>query len=310
MTAKKKKLFGRKYQYDIALEEGIGAHLVTWVTGLMVFFVTLALAVNLGLNTLTHSWVSGLSGSLTVEIQPPMAPDGGKPQAEQQKVYEESIRQVLLLAKQHPAVASGRALTHEEILNIIRPWLGDKISGEVPLPALIDLKLAKGADVAKLQSDIRTVAPAATVDTHDDTLDDVRTLVTTARLFVLLLTGVIVLLAVAAVAGIVRAKLAIHAQEVETLHLIGASDEYIARQFRQHTLKGSMKGALLGLCCLALTLLGASYMTHTVDAAILPHIRLMPLEWAGIMTAPLVFAALVAHLTAQKTALRELARLP
>ncbi|TAL31683.1 MAG: hypothetical protein EPN97_10800 [Alphaproteobacteria bacterium] len=310
MTAKKKKLFGKKYQYDIALEEGVGAHLVTWVTGLMVFFVTLALAVNLGLNTLTHSWVSGLSGSLTVEIQPPMSPDGGKPQAEQQKVYDESIRQILLLAKQHPAVASGRALSHDEILNLIRPWLGDKISDEVPLPALIDLKLAKGADVAKLQSDIRTVAPAASVDTHDDTLDDVKTLVATARLFVLLLTGVIVLLAVAAVAGIVRAKLAIHAQEVETLHMIGASDEYIARQFRQHTLKGSMKGALLGLSCMALTLLGVSYMTHTVDAAILPQIRLMPFEWAGIMVAPLVFAALVAHLTAQKTAMRELARLP
>src|SRR3982751_4880849 len=104
----KKKLIKPKYQYDIALEEGVGAHLVTWVTGLMVFFVTLALAVNLGLNTLTQSWVSGLSGSLTVEIQPPVSGDGVK-QTDPEKILDQQVEQVLALAKQQPAVAEARA---------------------------------------------------------------------------------------------------------------------------------------------------------------------------------------------------------
>ncbi len=306
----KTKLFARKYQYDIALEEGVGAHMVTWITGLMVFFVALALAVNLGLNTLTQNWVTGLTGSLTVEIQPVMQVDGARAQAEAQKITDDSVQQVLALAKKHPAVAEARVLTKDEIRNLIRPWLGDKMSDDLPLPALIDLKLNKKADVEKLQADIRSIAPSASVDTHDDTLDDVKTLVATARAFVLLLTGVIVLLAVAAIASIVRAKLAIHAAEVETLHLIGASDEYIARQFRQHTLKGTLKGALLGLFCLALTIATVSYMTHTVDAAILPRLKLVPLEWLALMISPVLFSALVAHLTAQKTVMGELVRLP
>ena len=309
MSKKDKKLFNRKYQYDIALEEGVGAHLVTWVTGLMVFFVTLALAVNLGLNTLTQSWVSGLSGSLTVEIQPALATDGVK-QADQQKTIDQQVQQILTMAKTHPAVAEARALSKDEIRNLIRPWLGDKMSDDLPLPALVDLKLNKKADVEKLEADIRTVAPAASVDTHDDTLDDVKTLVSTARMFVLLLTGAIVLAAVAAIASIVRAKLAIHAGEVETLHLIGASDEYIARQFRQHTLKGTLKGALIGLSCMMLAILGTGYMTHTVDTAMMPHLKLVPLEWIGLMLSPILFSALVAHLTAQTTVMRELVRLP
>ena len=101
----KRKLIPGKYQYDIGLDQGAGAHLVAWSTGLMVFFATLALAVNMGLNTVTQSWVSGLSGSLTVEIKPPVTD-------EQKAASAETVKKVLWMTKQHPArsrVASSDA---------------------------------------------------------------------------------------------------------------------------------------------------------------------------------------------------------
>ena len=309
MTTEAKKVMPPKYRYDIGLDDGAGAQLVSWVTGLLVFFVTLSLAVNLGLNTVTQNWVTGLSGSLTVEIRPPFEQDQ-KAAAASQKTFEESVKKVLALTKQHPAVKEGTALSREEISALIKPWLGDDMPKDLPLPAIIDIKLAPNADVPKLEADIKALAPAAVIDSHTDTLDDVRTLIATARLFVLLLTGVIVLLTAASISGIVRAKLAIHAQEVETLHLVGASDEYIARQFRHHTLKGSLKGATLGVICMVLTIAGISYMTHTIDTAIFPHIRIMPMYWVGIILAPVIAGALIAHFTAQRTVMRELARLP
>ncbi len=298
----KNKLIPGKYQYDIGLDQGAGAQLVAWSTGLMVFFATLALAVNLGLNAVTQSWVSGLTGSLTVEIKPPVTDD-------QQSASAETVKKVLWMAKQHPSVEKSRALSRDEILGLLRPWLGDKAPESLPLPAIIDIKLKEGADTASLIADIKKVAPAAAVDSHTDTLDDVKTLVATARMFVLLLTGVIILLTAASIAGIVRSKLAIHAQEVETLHLVGASDEYIARQFRHHTLKGALKGAVAGVICMVLSILGVSYMTHTIDTAIFPHIRLMPLEWILIAAAPVLAGSLIAHFTAQRTVMRELSRL-
>lgn len=305
------KLFQKKYQYDIALDEGSGAYLVTWVTGLMVFFVTLTLAVNLGLNTVTQNWVSGLSGSLTVEISPPLpATDTGRVAPEDIKKFDDGVQQVLAVAKQSAEVNEARALQRDEIRKLIQPWLGDNVPKSMPLPALIDIKLKAGADTQKLHDAILKAVPAATVDTHAGTLDDVKTLVGTARLFVLLLTGVITLLAVAAISGIVRAKLAIHAQEVQTLHMIGASDEYIARQFRHHTLKGTLRGAVLGVACMAGTLLGISYMTHTIDTSLIPHLSLAPLQWALIISAPVLAGSLVAHITAQRTVMRELVKLP
>jgi cell division transport system permease protein len=297
-----KKIFHGKYRYDIALEQGMGPHLVAWVSGLMVFFVTLALAVNFGLSTMTQGWVDGLSGSLTVEIN-------ASPDPALKKKFDADVRKVLDLAKQHPSVAQGRLLSNAEILKLVEPWLGSRVPEDIALPALVDLTLTPGGDVQKLQRDILNVVPEAVVDGHAEILGDVRTLVGTARLFVVLLTGVIVALAVLSIAGVVRAKFSIHGQEVETLHLIGASDEYIARQFRHYTLKGALKGAFTGFAAMLIVLLAVGYITHTVDSAIFPHLRLMPLQWVMLILSPVLAGSFIAHITAQHAVMRELSKL-
>lgn len=306
-----KKLF-KKHHYDISLEDGIGAHLVSWVTGLMVFFVTLALAVNFGLASMTKNWVTGLSGTLTVEIKPPLeGGSGGQASAAAVKKFNDSVQQILTFLGSNPSVVESRRLTDVEIKKLIEPWLGQGMSLDtMVLPALIDIKLAPNADVPQLQENLKTLEPSATIDSHTDTLDDVKTLVNTISLFVMLLTGVISLLAVVAISGIVRSKLSIHQAEVETLHLIGASDEYIARQFRHHTLKGTLKGAVIGFVCTFITFFVIGMATHTIDTGIFPQLQLLPLQWGILIIAPIAGGSMIAHLTAQATALKELARLP
>lgn len=296
----------QKYRYDIALETGAGAHLVAWVTGLMVFFMTLAFAVNIGLANVTANWVSGLSGSITVELRAPDK-DGETTAAQQQ--LDKKINALTAMGGKHDAVLSARALESEEVRKLIEPWLGSAMPADLPLPVLVDMKIAPGADIAALKKDILKAAPGATVDTHDDTLEDVSTLVNTARVFVLLLSGVIMLLAVVAISGIVRAKLAIHHPEVETLHLIGAHDEYIARQFRHHTLKGTLKGALCGVAAMLGTLYAIGQTTKSIDSAMLPDVALTTLEWALLIIAPVLIGTMIAHFTAQKTVMGALRRL-
>lgn len=302
----------KKYSYDISLDEGAGAHLISWITGLMVFFATLALAVNFGLSSITKTWVSGLTGTLTVEIKPPMAAAEGEGVSESsQKRFDESIQRVLGVLRESTAVSEARLLTESEIRQLIQPWMGQDMAVEaIPLPALIDVKLTSDADRAQLESDLKSVEPAVTVDSHSGTLDDVRTLVNTASLFMLLLTGVIVALAIVTISGIVRSKFMIHKGEIETLHLIGASDEYIARQFRQHTLRGTLKGAAFGLLSTLGTLLVIGFATHTVESPIFPHLQILPMHWGLLLFLPLLASSLIAHLTAQATVLRELSRLP
>lgn len=300
----------QKYRYDIALESGAGAHLVAWVTGLMVFFMTLAFAVNIGLASVTQKWVSGLSDSITVELRAP-APekDGDKQDSGARKSLDEKIKALVALGGKHNAVSAARALEDAEVRKLIEPWLGSAMPADLPLPVLIDMKIAPDADIAALKKDILKIAPTATVDTHDDTLQDVSTLVNTARVFVMMLSGVIMLLAVVAISGIVRAKLAIHHPEVETLHMIGAHDEYIARQFRHYTLKGTLKGAIVGVAAMLGTLYAVGRTTRSIDSAILPDITLSAAEWGMLVAAPVIIGTMIAHFTAQTTVLGALRRM-
>lgn len=300
----------QKYRYDIALESGAGAHLVAWVTGLMVFFMTLAFAVNIGLASVTQKWVSGLSDSITVELRAP-APekDGDKQDSGARKSLDEKIKALVALGGKHNAVSAARALEDAEVRKLIEPWLGSAMPADLPLPVLIDMKITPDADLAALKKDILKIAPTATVDTHDDTLQDVSTLVNTARIFVMMLSGVIMLLAIVAISGIVRAKLAIHHPEVETLHMIGAHDEYIARQFRHHTLKGTLKGAIVGVGAMLGTLYVVGRTTRSIDSAILPDISLSTAEWGMLVAAPVIIGTMIAHFTAQTTVLGALRRM-
>lgn len=308
----------QKYTYDISLDEGVGAQLVSWVTGLMVFFATLTLAINFGLTSVAKTWITGLSGTLTIEIKPPLSPfDGEKVSAESQKRFDDSVSNVLAMLKRDSSVSTARRLTEPEIKKLIEPWLGqtggsseDAALDAIPLPALIDVKLAPNANVVRIESNVKTIEPDATIDNQSGTLGNVKILVNTATLFMLLLTAVIAGLAIVTISGIVRSKLLIHQSEVETLHLIGASDEYIARQFRQHTLRGTLRGALAGLGCTLLTLSVIGAATHTIDSSLLPHLKLMPVQWAILLLLPLISGSLIAHLTAQATVLKELSRLP
>lgn len=302
-----KKIF-QKYRYDIALESGAGAHLVAWVTGLMVFFMTLAFAVNIGLASVTQNWVSGLSGSVTVELRAPAAGVDGKTGAAR-KDFDKTVQSLVALGGTHEGIAAARALDEAEVRKLIEPWLGSAMPADLPLPVLIDLKINPDADIGLLKKDILALAPAATIDTHEDTLAGISTLVNTARVFVFLLSGVIMMLAVVAISGIVRAKLAIHHPEVETLHMIGAHDEYIARQFRHHTLKGTLKGAACGVLAMLGTLYAVGHATRSIDSAILPDISLSPMAWALLIGAPVMIGTMIAHFTAQATVLGALRRM-
>lgn len=306
-----RKIF-KKYDYDISLDEGVGARLVIWVTGLMVFFVTLTLALNFALSSVAQTWVTGLSGALTVEVKPPLAADGSdKVSAQSKKRFNDSVSQIMMMLKGNENVRDARLLTEDEIKSLVEPWMGhDAALDDLPLPALIDIKLAPDADVSRLETALKVLEPSASIDSHTDTLDNVKSLVGTASLFMLMLTGIIAALAVATISGIVRSKLMIHKNEVETLHLIGASDEYIARQFRRHTLRGTLRGALLGVGATILTLLLIGLVTHSAVDTIFPHLMLMPLQWLSLLIVPVLAGSLIAHLTAQATVLKELAKLP
>src|SRR3546814_8394287 len=103
--------------------------------------------------------------------------------------------------------------------------------------------------------------------------------------------------------------LAAHQRSIELLHLIGAQDAYVARQFQNHALGFGLRGGLLGLAAALPTLYLARLLLQRIDSGLLPELSFRPHAWACFVLLP-VAAALVTMLTARVTVLRTLARLP
>lgn len=300
-----------KHHYDISLQNGVGAGLITWISALMVFFVALSLGAWFILSSVSQGWVSDLSGNLTIELKPGLSSTAAKMTPdEQRQAFDEKVKKALLFVKQHTAIEEASLVDPDDVKSLIEPWLGHTLSEEIPLPALISARLKNGGDIVTLKKDLADVLPDAVLDTHTDTLKNVQSLVNTIQIFSLLMASIIVTLAIVTISGIVRAKFSIHQQEVETLHLIGASDEYIARQFRHHTLAGSLKGSLIGLCGFLVAAFFLLKSIARVDVSSSLTASPQALQGIAILLSTLIISSIIAHMTAQITVMRELAKMP
>jgi len=107
----------------------------------------------------------------------------------------------------------------------------------------------------------------------------------------------------------VRSGLAVHREVIEVLHLMGAQDSYIARQFQRHALTMALRGSLGGALLAAAVLGGLSHVAADVDAALLANAHMPVWQWALLVLVPML-ACLIAMATTRHTVLRALRRLP
>lgn len=288
---------------DVPLARDASERFLPWLIAFMVYLATLALAAALVLHKAIDSWDSGFAGEITVELPP--SEDGAESE-------EERVGRAVALLRATPGVTGAAPLRPEEVRGLLEPWLGSVAADEnLPLPVLVavSLDVSDPPDLDALGDRLSEAVPGAAIDDHRRWLARVLDL---AR-FVELVAGAVVLLVTAAAALAVvfatRTGLSVHRQAIELLHLIGARDAYIARQFQGHALRLGLRGGVVGAALAAATIVPVGYMARQVDSALLPSIAVAPVEWAAFGALPLV-TALVVMLTARATVLASLARMP
>jgi cell division transport system permease protein len=290
---------------DIPLNRDSSVRFLPWIIGLMVYLAGLALAGTLVLNGTLARWDRSLSGTLTVQL-PPAEP--GK---------DDALAAALQTLRDTSGVKNAEPLGTEATAHLLEPWLGNALSAdELPLPRLIDLRIDTDAppDLPALRARLAAAAPQAVLDDHRLWLDRLASLVVSVELTALAVVALIGAAAVLTVVFTTRAGLAVHHGVIEVLHLIGARDTYIARQFERQALELGLRGGAMGL---VLTIATLALIGHASDATALlgERVRLVPvLElrfWHWLLIALLPAAAAgIAMLTARLTVLRALARMP
>ncbi len=287
---------------DLPLDEdGLGRFL-PWLIAFMVFLATMAMAGALVLSVTASRWDNGISATLTAQIPATLA---GKAQ-------KRAIARALKMLRAEPGVASVEVISESRILALLEPWLGS--AGEnirdLPLPILIDVNLDPdaGVDVTALAGRLGAQVPGATVDDHGVWLSRMVNLIHWVQAVALAVLGLILLATIGTVVFTTRTGLAIHREAIEVLHLIGAHDSYVAKQFAFRALALGLKGGVMGLALAAPTLWGIGRLADRMEAGLLPDLTLTPAHWLALAALPL-FAGLIAMRTARRTVMKTLSEM-
>ena len=286
---------------DLLLDKDSLNRFLPWLIAFMVFLVILAMAGMLVLNATAARWDKGISGTLTVQIMP----------GENSEKNDDRLRKVLSILARMPEVAHYEALSDEKLLELLEPWLG-VVAGarDLPLPGLVDVELKPDADldVAAFAKRLAARVPGTSVDDHRVWLERLVNLIQTAQGLAALVVVFIILATIGTVVFTTRTGLVIHRDAIEILHLIGAQDSYVARQFAGRALALGLKGGLIGLLLALPTLFGIGALARQMDSSILPDFSLTPVHWVVLIVLPLA-VAVIAMLTARLTVMKTLSRM-
>lgn len=263
--------------------------------------VALACAAALGARTVwdaSERWGGELAGAMTIQVRASAGPDApGRAAA--------AVRSV-------PGVVSARALTRVEAERLLEPYLGKAGLPEgAPVPGLVDVRIDRNAPptAAALAAALELASVDATVDDHARWSGALARAAGAARGLALGLFGVLVVTAAAITTFAVRSSLMSRREIVEVLHLVGASDRFIAREFTRRFLSLGLRAGLLGalLAAAAATLfqLAGGGLAGGAEQWFLPSYRLTWADAAILAAAPLA-SCFTAALAARETVLRAL----
>ena len=288
----------RQLRLDLPLRRDASGRFLPWIIALMVYLAAMGGIGLIWLGEALSQWDEALAGTLTLQIPA----DTSQPR----------IEMALGALRQTKGVTSTRLLPPEETAKLLQPWLGNNTAiADLPLPRLIDIRIDPRTtiDYTTLRGHLASVIPGSQLDNNPSWLDSVRDLA--VRVEDVITAGVVAVTAliITIVVFTARIGLAIHRSLIELLHLLGAQDAYIARQFQVHALALGLRGGIIGATAAALTAVFLGPATHMLAVPISAYSVFDWRVWLLLIVACLA-AGGVAMVTARITVLRQLARMP
>jgi cell division transport system permease protein len=280
-----------------------GATLNTIVT-VMSFLACLTLGAVLTVSHLASEWTRGLSGSMTVQLLPAA-----------NATPDEQAAQAMPIIETWPGVSRARLLTRAESAKLLEPWLGQgNVLQDLPVPQLIEVQTRPGQAVdAKGLAQALAVVEGAELDDHKRWNEELAGFARSSAGTGWAVLFLIALATLSIVAFATQAGLEAHRDIVEVVHMIGARDSFIAKEFELHFFWLGLRGGLAGLGLAVLTLLIAGWVwdssATTGAAQYTPQLMTAPLRYIWLLLIP-IGAAAIAMYTARLTVLRVVGRLP
>jgi cell division transport system permease protein len=293
-------LLPRQFRLDLPLRRDASGRFLPWIIALMVYLAAVGGVALIWLGDTLNQWNASLTSELTLQFPADAS--------------TARIDTALGALRQTKGVVWAYLLAPDETAKLLEPWIGNTIPiNSLPLPRLVDVRVDPhvAIDYPTLRQQLDSIIPGSQLDNNRTWLAGVREFA--LRVEGVITAGVIVVTAliVAIVIFTARIGLAIHRSVIELLHLLGAQDAYIARQFQVHALDLGLRGGVIGGIAAAATVVVLGPAGH-IFALPMPIGTYGIFDWRlwVLLIATCLAAGAVAMITARITVLRQLARMP
>lgn len=260
----------------------------------LIGFVCLLLSFSISLSSHVGDSARMAAASFQVEVPQAVARD----KTQMQRVLE-TIRTTV-------GVEKTRIIDHAAMQTILKPWLGgDIMLGTLDVPVLIDVTSATDGDAsvvddAALLGRLKQVAPDVSLHMHGPWQRDVER---ASQLIHACFVGLAFLL-MGCVIGMVmllsRTGLKLHFKTVSLLHLFGATDDYILKQFQWNTARLVARGAVVGVGVAIIAFFVLKQGISVGENPLLPAITFGVGHFILWLTLP-IFSAIMAMMVARFT---------
>ncbi len=204
----------------------------------MTFLAALAACAALLVADASVEWRGEVAREATVQVRPVSGRD-----------IEADLKKAAELMRGTPGVQEARIYSLEESEALLAPWLGQGLDlSELPTPRMIVLKLdsERRADFGRLRMELERAVPNAVLDDHHAFVERLGDMARAAVGVAAIIFALILVTMGIAVASATRAAVATNREIVEVLHIVGAADAFIAREFQRRFMALGLRGALIG----------------------------------------------------------------
>ena len=276
------------YNSELPLKKDKFNFFLKILTAISMFLFMVTLAAYFMMSAMISSWNKSIIDGLTIQIMP--ASETLSQDDEQMRVSK-----VVLFFQGLDGVEKVKQISDEQIKKLMSPWLGANANIEsLPMPKLLDVRLKNGRnfDYEKAAEMLKEVAPYASIDNHGLWL---KKLIKSTSSLKILSLFVLVLVFGASIFSLfyaVETSLRVHQNIIEILHIMGATDSYVAKQYAFRGLKIGFISSLIGMLVGMLALFAISRLSSGLETGLLGSASLSVSNWCVLLSLP-IWAALI-----------------
>lgn len=267
------------------------------VVAILAFMGSVALMSFFMVSQAARDWTGDLTGTVTVQIK-----------GADRSLIEREAEAAASVLDRSAGVVSIHRLTRQESEALLEPWLGtDNLSADIPVPALISATVTPELrrDLQPLREALARVAPNATLDDHGQWNDRLIGAARRSQAVAFIVFAMVMVAAAAVIIFATRAGLAANRNIVQVMHLVGATDRYIASEVQRRYLSLGLRGGAVGAFLALIVLFVAASFEREEQGFFLPNLNADPALLLWVLIVPIVLCA-IATLAARFTVLAEL----